>query len=140
MPDKETGERSFSERIFSNIGGKIKALAKFIFIAGIILSIVLGIMIIASFSTTTKTYYNYARGYYYTRTSTDGGMVALGIGVIVVGFLLSWVGTVVLYGFGQLVRNYSILAKRKKEAGQGTKAEETKPEQKPEIGEAKQEG
>ncbi len=115
MSDKETSYSSFMEKMFSNIGGKIKGLAKVIFIAGVILSIILGIVFIADNAKNSERYYNYITGYYYTRTSINGGMVALGIGLIFVGFLLSWVGTVVLYGFGQLVGNYSILAKRKEE-------------------------
>lgn len=95
--------------MFDNIGGKIKGLAKFICWAGIIISIIGGIVIIASSS---QSY-----GYYYGR-HIDGSMVATGIVVMVVGSLCSWIGSFVLYGFGELVENSEILVRTAKKNGQ----------------------
>ena len=85
--------------MFDNIGGKIQGLAKVICWIGIIASIILGIVIIMGAS---QSY-----GYY---RRTDTGTIFAGIAVIVGGSLLSWVGSFVLYGFGELVENSSIIA------------------------------
>lgn len=76
--------------MFDDIGGKIKGLASFICWAGIIACVILGIVMIV----------NATSGY-----RTDSAMVFLGIVTIIVGSLLSWVGSFVLYGFGELVEN-----------------------------------
>ena len=87
--------------MFDNIGGKIKGLAKFICWVGIIASIILGIIIISGAGT------SYGRYRY-----TDSGMVVLGIITIVAGSILSWIGSFVLYGFGELVENSSELVEQ----------------------------
>ena len=63
--------------MFDNIGSKIKGFAKVIAWLGIILSFIIGLLSIAT-----------------------GGIL-----VIVIGSASSWVGSFVLYGFGQLVEN-----------------------------------
>ena len=68
--------------MFDNIGGKIIALAKLVCWLDIIVFLVIGIIVISN------------------RDS-----VFLGIMIIVVGALLSWVGSFLLYGFGQLIEN-----------------------------------
>ena len=70
--------------MFDNIGSKIKTLAKVICWIGILISVISGIVVIAS-------------------TGSTG--VPVGILVIVLGALLSWIGSFVLYGFGQLIEN-----------------------------------
>ena len=100
--------------MFDDIGGKIKGLATFICWVGIIVCVILGIVMIV----------NATGGY-----RTDGGMVVAGILIIVIGSLLSWVGSFVLYGFGELVENSTELvimkdqemkrAKRKEDLEQG---------------------
>ncbi len=80
--------------MFSNIGGKIKMLAKILCWLGIILSVVFGILFITSGSPM------YINGEY---TSYNG--VALGIVTIIFGCLASWVGSFFAYGFGQLIEN-----------------------------------
>lgn len=72
--------------MFNNIGKKIKALAKFLCILGIILSILIGVLMILSHSGDPQTLF-------------------YGILVIVLGSLLSWVGAFFAYGFGELVDN-----------------------------------
>ena len=84
--------------MFNNIGGKIKGLAKFICWVGIIASIIFGIIIIAS---ATKSF----GGYRYTDTRT----IILGVITIVAGSIISWIGSFVLYGFGELVENSSTI-------------------------------
>ena len=68
--------------MFSDIGGKIKVLAKVICWVGIICSVIIGAILIGSLL------YSIA-----------------GIVIIVLGSLLSWVSSFVLYGFGQLIQN-----------------------------------
>ena len=75
--------------MFSNIGGKIKALAQFCTWAGIIASVLTGAMILQN-----------PRGNY-----------VVGVAIIVFGSLISWISSFVLYGFGQLVQNSDAMVK-----------------------------
>jgi len=79
--------------MFSNIGGKIKNLAIVVTWIGIISSVILGIIMMAT-------------GY--------GEMVLIGFLVALVGSLLSWVGSFLLYGFGQLIENTDTIVKKLK--------------------------
>ena len=88
--------------MFNNIGGKIKGLAKFMCWLGIILSVIIGIVLIIG-ATNRNGYYRY----------TDTTTIIYGIIVIVMGSLLSWIGSFVLYGFGELVDNSSKLVELK---------------------------
>lgn len=74
--------------MFDNVGSKIKALASFFCWGGIIASIIGGIILIG----------------------LDEDLIFAGIAVIVIGSLLSWVSSFVLYGFGELVVNSAIIA------------------------------
>ena len=74
--------------MFDNIGGKIKSLAMFFCCIGVIVSFVFGIVLI------TKKFFLW------------------GILVIIIGSLMSWIGSWVLYGFGQLIENSDILVSR----------------------------
>jgi len=76
--------------MFNNIGGKIKTLAKVICWFGIIASVILGIIMITARS-----------GY----RSDPYFQVVYGILIIVVGCLISWIGSFFTYGFGQLIEN-----------------------------------
>ena len=71
--------------MFNNIGGKIKALAKIICWIGIICCIILAIL------------------YAYQARNTYGYIVAAVIAIF--GSLASWIGSFLLYGFGELVDN-----------------------------------
>lgn len=64
--------------MFENIGGKIKKLAIVITIIGIIISFIIGIMLSNEFGL--------------------GGFI-----VILGGSLLSWIGSFLLYGFGEII-------------------------------------
>lgn len=74
--------------MFDNVGSKIKALASFFCWGGIIASIIGGIILIG----------------------LDEDLIFAGIAVIVIGSLLSWISSFVLYGFGELVVNSAIIA------------------------------
>ena len=71
--------------MFDNIGGKLKALAKVLCWIGMIISVISGLA--AMFSTRN------GAGFF-------GGLIA-----IVIGCLLSWIGSFFTYGFGQLIEN-----------------------------------
>ena len=73
--------------MFDNIGSKIKELAKIVCWIGIAVSVIIGIALLW----------------------TDG---LAGILTAVFGSLFSWVGSFVLYGFGQLVENSDTLVAR----------------------------
>lgn len=74
--------------MFANVGSKIKALASFFCWGGIIASVIGGIIVI----------------------TLDEDLVWAGLAVIIIGSLLSWVSSFVLYGFGELVVNSAIIA------------------------------
>lgn len=72
--------------MFSNIGGKIKALAKVICWLGIIAAVIAGIVQLAVGATVT------------------------GLLTMVFGALGSWVGSFLLYGFGELIDKTTLIA------------------------------
>lgn len=82
--------------MFDNISEKIKMLAKVVCWLGIIVCIITGIVLM----------------------TIDESLVLAGILTAVLGSLLSWVSSFVLYGFGQLVENSDILV----ESGRTTNA------------------
>ena len=84
--------------MYSNIGKKIQKLAKFSAILGMIASIAIGASIIQSAD----------KGWY----GMDETLLVIGIAVIVIGSILSWVLSFVLYGFGRLVENSDIIARQ----------------------------
>lgn len=79
--------------MFENIGSKIKTLAKVICWAGIIISVIVGIVMLVS-----------------------GGDVGSGVGlvVIIVGCLGSWIGSFFTYGFGELIEKTTEIAENTK--------------------------
>ena len=76
--------------MFTNIGKKIKVLAIVITVIGILMYLVVGVLIIAE-----------SRG--------RDGQVFVGIAIMIIGSLMSWLSSFILYGFGQLVDNTDIL-------------------------------
>ena len=86
--------------MFNNIGGKIKGLAKFLCWAGIIICVILGFMFIAG---SNAGYY-----YYYSREA----MIVFGVLIMVGGSIISWLSSLFLYGFGELVENTSIIRRK----------------------------
>lgn len=75
--------------MFSNIEKKIKTLAKVLTWIGIVGSVLAGLMLIIA---------GLSQG-------AGGAGVALGILMMVLGSLGSWVSNLVLYGFGQLLED-----------------------------------
>ncbi len=71
--------------MFKNIGKKIKTLAKVFCWLGIICFTIVGLIAMSS-------------GY-----GEYGSSVIMGILIILVGFLVSWIGSFLLYGFGELI-------------------------------------
>lgn len=97
--------------MFSNIGGKIKALATGICILGMITSVVSAIVLWAQ-----NTRYN--------------DTIVSGIGVLVGGCFASWVGSFFMYGFGQLIEDTALirgalLPQKKEPAQEPVQAEAT---------------
>ncbi len=78
--------------MFKNCGGKIKGLAILFFILTILLFIAGGILVIVL-----GTEYGYHRyeGYY----------IAGGIVLMLLGPIIAWLGTILLYGYGELVED-----------------------------------
>ena len=80
--------------MFKNIGGKIKDLAQVICYLGIALSVVAGTVMIG-----------------FGSSSYDGDtMVVMGCVVMIVGSLVSWIGSFFAYGFGELIENTTVIA------------------------------
>ena len=67
--------------MFDNIGKKIKALAQAVCCIGIIFSVISGIVIMVN----------------------EEDLILLGIVIILLGSLLSWVSSFTLYGFGEAI-------------------------------------
>ena len=76
--------------MFNNIGEKIKALAKVSCWVGILSYVLIGIVLIA--------------------ISED--LAPLAIILIFAGSFLSWIGSFLLFGFGQLIENSDILVRQ----------------------------
>ena len=73
--------------MWDNIGGKIKGVAKFIAWFGIIFSIIIGIIL---FSIGGNLYYG-------------GIFIGIGLFIMIVGSLISWILSWFMYGFGELI-------------------------------------
>ena len=74
---------------YDNIGGKIKGLAKVAFIVEAIAAVLSGLVMFAE----------------------DDDMFLIALLVAIVGPIVAWVGSWLLYGFGQLVENSDTLVK-----------------------------
>lgn len=88
--------------MFENIGGKIKTLAVVTTIIGMILSIVVAITL---------------------------GEMGILIGIL--GCLFSWIGSFVLYGFGEIIVSVQVIAANTKKEDDAVSSQEKK--QKPQI-------
>ena len=75
--------------MFNNIGRKIKTLAKVITGIGITASIIYGAVVV--------------------RLSNSPIFIMQGLIIMIVGSLISWLSSMALYGFGQLIENTDIL-------------------------------
>ena len=80
--------------MFKNIGGKIKGLAKVICYVGIAISVIAGIFMIG-----------------FGSSSYNGDtMIVMGCVIMIVGSLVSWIGSFFAYGFGELIENTTVIA------------------------------
>ena len=79
--------------MFNNIGRKIKAVAATITWIGIGISVLVG----------------------FTTMLSSSRMVLTGILIILIGSLVSWLSSLTLYGFGQLIENSDILVAQTKQ-------------------------
>ena len=68
--------------MFSNIGGKIKGLVVIIFIIEVIICIIAGCVMIST---------------------GDDGFAFLGLIVMILGTLIAWISSWVLYGYGEII-------------------------------------
>ena len=84
--------------MFDNIGHKIQKLAKVLCWIGIIFWVIKGIALISTLSMTHKLTGSYV-------TSSSAADVLVSAVTIIAGVLLSWIGSFLLYGFGQLVED-----------------------------------
>ena len=82
--------------MYSKVGGKIKVLAIVEFILGVIVSIATGFLL-GSASGQVSSYMSYSRS-----SSFSWGIFIL---VVVVGFILSWLSSLFIYGYGQLIED-----------------------------------
>lgn len=82
---------------YENIGGKIKILARVLCVLGIIGSFVSGILFIVASSEI---------------GTMHGVYIICGIAIIVVGSILSWIATWLLYAFGDITENVAIIKKK----------------------------
>ena len=74
--------------LFDNAGGKIKTLAKIFFYVGIVVSVVLWIIIL-----------------FEAASVGDIPLVFLSVLVLILGFLMSWISNILIYGFGCLIES-----------------------------------
>lgn len=89
--------------MFDNIGGKMKSLAKVVCWIGIISCVISG----------------------FVMTVTDEDLTFLGIVIIVIGSLVSWVSSFAVYGFGQLIENTDQLVQCAKDPTTNKSKQET---------------
>lgn len=88
--------------MFNNIGEKIKKVAFIFFILSATICVLVGFSyIIADISLSATTTYG---------ETTSSTFILTGILYIIIGPLASWLSSIVLYGFGELVANSTILA------------------------------
>ncbi len=82
--------------MFDNIGGKIKTLATVVTIIGIVASVIAGL---------------------YFMIEEEFG---LGLVIIIVGALSSWIGSFLLYGYGELIEKTAEIAQNTRRSGIAT--------------------
>jgi len=83
--------------VFTNISGKLKLLAKVICWLGIIFSVISGSIFLFSG--------NAISSVTVSGTSFAVSPVVAGLIIIVMGCLTSWISSLFIYGFGQLIEN-----------------------------------
>lgn len=87
------------DALYENIGGKIKNLAKWIFVVELIGAIVTGLVLLF----------------------TDEGLILYGILTLLCGPIVAWIGSWILYAFGEMVEDVHAI-RHKEGATTGPKA------------------
>lgn len=82
--------------MFDDVGNKIKGVASVLCWIGIICSILLGLILISGGASLNSGYYSNGAG---------TALIIEGLIVMVVGCLFSWIGSLMVYGFGELIDN-----------------------------------
>lgn len=98
MRTAQSGLKEGEIAMFKNIGGKIQKLAVIFTVIGFILSILSGITLILGGIVAT------------VRSDSGWILMLIGIGVIIFGCLMSWISSFVLYAYGSMAKNLSIIA------------------------------
>lgn len=93
-----------SDALFTNIGDKLCKIAKIVFWVGAIVSVIAGIVVIFGAFNYLKYFRYYAGTFFIT---IIGGILGAALGV-----LLSWLGSLGLYAFGELVRRVQAIEER----------------------------
>jgi membrane protein DedA with SNARE-associated domain len=93
--------------MFNNIGKKLMTVAKICCWAGILISLTLGLILIFGGGRVTTTTIDA----YGMPVQQNGSATVYGIMVIIVGCLGSWIGSLAIYGFGQLIEDNSAMRK-----------------------------
>ena len=88
--------------MFKNIGKKIKVFAKVICWIGIILSVISGIILIVA-GVNNNDIRTIINGTVQYMDSTM--LIVLGVVVLILGPIVSWIGSFMTYGFGEIVDN-----------------------------------
>ena len=91
--------------MFDNVGSKIKVFAKVVCWIGIIASIILALVLFVA-----------ASGARYSMQTT---LILSGFAVIIVGSLLSWLGSLFTYGFGELIEQTTAINAKLQHNGTG---------------------
>lgn len=101
-------------KLFGNPGKKVKNLAKWIAIVMAVIFVIGGFVLIYKGATNTYEDYDYYYGYR-EFSEPDWVEIIIGIAIAVAGPFLSYISSLTLYAFGQLVQiNEEILANSKK--------------------------
>ena len=90
--------------MYTEVGGKIKGMAQFVCVVGILSCIIVGFM-------TSRTV-NYSLNYSYGAVDlTNGATVSWGRFLLIAGLgsIGSWLGSLLIYGFGQLVEDTALI-------------------------------
>ena len=86
--------------MYRNIGRKVKGLARFTCILGMIISIAVGVLIILSGPTATRVFASY-NGVNIVGSTNPTVNTITGALVIILGCLFSWIGSWPLYALGE---------------------------------------
>lgn len=87
--------------MFDNIGGKLKTLAKVLTILGVAASIIIGIIVMSDGG---------AMSYYGYRSGPSSASIVSGLIFMLIGSLGAWLGSFLLYGFGELIEKAQEIA------------------------------